>query len=87
MDGDKSRLPATKPLPRQQERVLGFIRAEIAANRDFPTKRMIADHMGWNSEAGPSDVLNALDGKGYITRRHAKGNGWIYSLPGGGDQT
>jgi hypothetical protein len=75
----------TKPLPRQQQRVLDFISAEVGAGRKFPTKREIADHMGWKGESGSNDVLNALAYKGRLDRRDTKGRGWEFSLPAVGE--
>jgi hypothetical protein len=68
-----------RPLPRQQQRVMDFIMAEVAAGRRFPGARAIADHMGWKQKTGARDVLSALVYKGRLTRSRVDGE-WTFAI-------
>lgn len=50
-----------------QQRLLGFLRAETAAGRPFPSTTQIVEHMGWESRRRTAiDVLQTLLVKGYV---------------------
>lgn len=51
----------------QRARVLQF----IVSRKTFPTAREIADHMGWKTTTGVSDVLNTLAGCGLLMRERS----------------
>ena len=56
--------------PRRQpskERVLAFIKDEVAAGRGFPNAVRIATHMGWKNESSAYDCLYSL-----VASRHLK---------------
>lgn len=70
------------------DKVLVFIRSEVASGREFPTHRQIADHMGWKGTPGVRDTLSRLKCRGDLSRFETAGrNGrmkFSYRLP---DQT
>lgn len=69
-----------KPLPYAQQRVLDFVREQVAAGRSFPSTTVIAAHMGWKNAHSATDCLQALRFKGHLsaTRKRAKRHGWLY---------
>lgn len=69
----------TKPSP-QQARVLDFIKARDGVGQPFPTRREIADHMGWKNVSGALDCLHALSANGYLERTR-EGRQYVFSLP------
>jgi hypothetical protein len=64
----------------KQQAILDFIKAEIAAGRDFPAKRVIANHMGWKNVSGVYDVMHLLSGLGFLTRAR-EGAAYRFGLP------
>jgi hypothetical protein len=52
----------------QTEKVLAFIRAEIAAGRPFPTTAQIASHMYWKHPSSANDVMVRLVRKKHVER-------------------
>lgn len=58
-------------LPPQLQKVLDFIKSEIAAGRKFPKQTAIRDHMGWKNVC--PDATRSLALRGYITMRYADG--------------
>ncbi len=74
-------MPATLQRAPQRRRVYEFICAEHEAGRPFPTKRQIADHMGWKNKTGAGDCLNALAGLDGLLARSYVGREVRFSLP------
>ncbi len=69
-----------RPLPPRQQQVLDFIRAEIAAGRDFPSAQVIAFEIGWRVDTCAREALQALAGFGHLIKRNVRGR-WVYALP------
>lgn len=69
-----------KSKPLATDRVLAFIKAEIAAGRGFPAPSDITRHMGWSTSAGVNDTMIRLqlDGKIRLVERVKSGRGWRY---------
>lgn len=68
-------------LSHQRAKVLEFIQAECADGGTFPTLDAIRAHMGWKGNAGVYDVMHALVGLGFLTRKWVRG-GWRWDLVG-----
>lgn len=62
--------------PPQRAKVLRFIRAHNEVAGCFPTKREIADYMGWKAEQSAYHVLQALASDGHIRRAGRERNGF-----------
>jgi len=70
----------SETLSPQRAKALAFIKAECASGRGFPTRREIANHMGWRHVgSGVLDVLHALHRRGYLDREWMV-DGWKFSL-------
>lgn len=69
----------SRPAP-NREKLLRFIKAEIAAGRPFPSKRALAEHMGWKNQSSAADALWALVRVGHLDV-DTYGRGAKFSLP------
>lgn len=60
--------PSLQPLQMTpvRERVLAFIKAEVAADRPFPSESAINAHMGWKSATAARDPIHALWNMGHL---------------------
>lgn len=61
-------------------RVLAFIKSEIAAGRPFPSRSAIAVAMGWRHDSSASDALMGLYRHGHliVLKREKSGQGFRY---------
>lgn len=59
----------------RQRRVVDAIAAYIAENGWPPTIRELADELGFRSTNGVSEVLDAIERKGFIARSRTKARG------------
>jgi SOS-response transcriptional repressor LexA len=62
------------------DRLLAFLKAEVAAKGEFPTRYAIAKHMGWKGTTGVNDALMRLRQRGEIRvkSRAPSSTGWRY---------
>lgn len=51
------------------DKVLAFIKSELARKNRFPASSEIRDHMGWKTDSGVSDTLMRLCIRGDLVRR------------------
>jgi len=63
----------TSLFPRQKQ-ALEFIRDHVRRCGDWPSSQAIADHMGWKSARGASDILHRLRLRGHVRQRLVDGS-------------
>jgi len=67
-------------LPPQRRKVMLFIRSEVESGRPFPSRKAIAQHMGWKRENSSVDVLVTLSWQGFIDMHRDSSGKRLFSL-------
>ena len=70
---------------KSSDAVMQFILAEIEAGREFPQRKMIAEHMGWKRPESADDAMRTLVADGHLAVEHRPKQGrkpYVYSLRG-----
>ena len=63
--------PTRKPrLPPTHRRALEFICREVDAGHRFPSRKQIADAIGYSNPNSISEILATLQGAGFISRAY-----------------
>lgn len=62
-----------KALPPQRQKIMDFIKTELAAGRSFPGPAAVARHMGWKAGRSAADALYKMCTYDKVLRRSQDG--------------